>query len=177
MKKKDKLVTAAAILLVITMIVGVSAIGANYGTPEDPLITLSYLTDILTPSIKSQADAKVNEIKGALETEFNNQLHNIEQQLSNADNTVTITHTYSVVSLESGKTLTGSVGTELMLRVGTAVCSASSATGLIDTTTASVLENGQSMVKNHMYMVTIEGRGMKATSSVMVLVRGDYTIS
>lgn len=177
MKKKDKLVTAAAILLAITMIIGVSAIAANYGTPEDPLITLSYLTDILTPSIKSQADAKVNEVKSALENEFNEQLDNIERQLQNANNSVTITHTYSVVSLEAGKTLSGSVGTELMLRVGTAVCSASSATGLIDTTTASVLENGQPMVKNHMYMVTIEGRGMKATSNVLVLVRGEYTIS
>ena len=36
-----------------------------------------------------------------------------------------------------------------------------------------LLENGKALVKNHLYMMTIEGRGVKAGSgTVKVLVRG-----
>ena len=70
------------------------------------------------------------------------------------------------------------MGTEVMLRVGTASCAASSAPGLIDTTTAGVIDHGAALTKNHLYMMTIEDRGVKATAAtVKMLVRGSYTIS
>jgi hypothetical protein len=40
------------------------------------------------------------------------------------------------------------------------------------------LNSGGSLTANHLYLVTIEGGGLKATAStVMVLIRGPYTVS
>ena len=85
---------------------------------------------------------------------------------------------FVLVTMSSGQILKGEVGTEVMLRVGTAVCTASSTPGLIDTTSAGTLNNGAALEKNHLYMMTIEDRGVKATAStVKVLIRGSYTVA
>ena len=85
---------------------------------------------------------------------------------------------FVLVTMSNGQILKGEVGTEVMLRVGTAVCTASSTPGLIDTTSAGTLNNGAALEKNHLYMMTIEDRGVKATAStVKVLVRGSYTVA
>ncbi len=85
---------------------------------------------------------------------------------------------FVLVTMSKGQTLKGQVGTEVMLRVGTAVCTASSAPGLIDTSSASTLDNGAALAKNHLYMMTIEERGVKATAgTVKLLVRGSYTVA
>ena len=85
---------------------------------------------------------------------------------------------FVLVTMSRGQTLMGDVGTEVLLRVGTASCKASSAPGLIDTTDASTLNHGASLVKNHLYMMTIEDRGVTATAAtVKVLVRGSYTLA
>ena len=65
-----------------------------------------------------------------------------------------------------------------MLRIGTAVCVSPSAPGLIDETTAGTLNNAGALVQNHLYMMTIEGRGVKATAATTkLLVRGTYTVA
>ena len=89
----------------------------------------------------------------------------------------TSTSTYQVVTLSKGQSLKGTVGTEVMLRVGTAGCYATSSPGLIDTTDGSDLSGGKALVKNHLYMMTVEGRAVTATAdTVKLLVRGNYTI-
>ena len=48
----------------------------------------------------------------------------------------------------------------------------------IDETTAASLNNGGALAANHLYMMTIEGRGVKAGSdTTKLLVRGSYTIA
>lgn len=69
-----------------------------------------------------------------------------------------------MVTLTSGQVLTGDIGCEVMLRVGTAVCVSPSSPGLIDETAATALNNGSALVQNHLYMMTIEGRGVRATA-------------
>ena len=62
--------------------------------------------------------------------------------------------------------------------VGTAVCVSPSSPGLIDESAASTLNNGGALVTNHLYMMTIEGRGVLATSdTVKVLARGSYAVN
>ena len=86
------------------------------------------------------------------------------------------TDTYAVVSLSAGQTLSGQVGCEILLRVGSAQVSASESPGLVDTTDASSLSNGSALKANHLYLVSIGGNGIKATSAAKVIVRGDYSI-
>ena len=74
--------------------------------------------------------------------------------------------------------ITGGIGCEVMLRVGTAVCVSPSSPGLIDESAAATLNNSGALATNHLYMMTIEGRGVRATSgTVKLLVRGSYTIA
>ena len=82
------------------------------------------------------------------------------------------------MTLTSGQVLTGDIGCEVMRRVGTAVCVSPSSPGLIDETAATALNNGSALVQNHLYMMTIEGRGVRATAgTTKLLVRGSYTVA
>lgn len=157
--KNRKLITILSVVLAVVLIAGVSVYAAtNYGTSSDPLITLSYLDKTLTPSVLEQF---ASELEAALAGQGGGKAE-----------------TYHVVTLSKGQILTGSVGCEIMLRIGSAGVSASDSPGLVDITSASSLNNGASLSVNHLYMVTIAGNGIKATAStVKVLVRGSYTIS
>ena len=155
--KNKKLITILSIALAVVIIAGVSAYAAtSFGTSADPLITLSYLEKTLTPQLLEQFG---DELEAALAANGG-------------------TDTYSVVTLTNGQTLTGAVGCEIMLRIGSASVSASDSPGLVDTTDASSLNNGSALKANHLYMVTIAGNGIKATAAtVKVIVRGSYTIA
>ncbi len=74
---------------------------------------------------------------------------------------------FVLVTLSKGQVLNGEVGTEVLLRVGTAKCTAKSSPGLIDTTDASSINDGTALQKNHLYMMTIEDRGVQATANTV----------
>ena len=66
----------------------------------------------------------------------------------------------------------------MIIRVGSAVYVSPQDPGKVDETTASTLANGGALAQNHLYMMTIEGRGVRATAgTVKVLARGSYTVS
>ena len=182
---KKILIRTAAVLIALTVLGSCFVFAASYGTQEDPLVTLSYITNVFLPQIIGQVDAKISAGEEAYRQKLDSQISVFRVEIDTKIQTLRseevkygTSDTYSVVTLNAGQTLTGSVGTELLLRIGSASCTASSATGLIDSTDGGVLENGQQMVKNHLYMVTIDGRGMKAGGgTVMVLVRGKYSVS
>jgi len=173
---KQKIIGIAAVVLMLAILAGASA-ATNYGSQEDPLVTLSYLEQVFKPQLISEMETSIEAAKQAADSDFSQKIAAIETAIADAPDLVTSAQSYSVVRMAKGEVLKGSVGTELMLRIGSANCYAESATGIIDITMAKTLENGNAMQTNHMYMVTIEGRGMTATSDVMVLVRGAYTIS
>ncbi|MGI5971770.1 MAG: hypothetical protein ACOX7P_08620 [Oscillospiraceae bacterium] len=167
MKRRLIIRLAASVICALFFMVFVAA-ASGYGTAEDPLVTLSYLTSVFSPSVMSQVDTRIEQAKKELTSE----LKEITDSLGSSASAE-----FSVVSVDSGKTLIGGVGTEIMLRVGSAVCVAASSPGLIDETDGSELSGGASLKTNHLYMVTVEGRGLKATSASKVLIRGPYTIS
>jgi len=160
-------------LLVLVMVIGAMnmtvSLAAEPGSDQDPLVTLSYLNETFMKSIMDQVDQKI----AARNTQ-------IAQQMSGqgAGTGTEAVSTFTVVTMSQGQVLTGDIGCEVMLRVGTAACVSPSNPGLIDETAASVLNNGGALVQNHLYMMTIEGRGVKATAATTkLLVRGSYTIA
>ena len=61
MKKNKKLTIILSVILAVAVIAGVSAYAASvYGTSSDPLITLSYLNETLTPKLLEQFKAELN---------------------------------------------------------------------------------------------------------------------
>ena len=161
--KKWKIALAAA--CVCFLLTAAYAANANAGSAGDPLVTKSYLDGPFMQQVQTLVDQTVDARKAELEKAAG-------QGGGTADGNV-----FSVVTLSQGQTLTGDVGCEVMLRVGTAVCGTSDSVGLIDTTTGANLGNGGALVTNHLYMVTISTRTVTATSgTVKVLARGPYTI-
>lgn len=158
MRKKNRLFRLAAATALCAALM-TTAFAAEAGSPQDPLVTLSYLNETFMNTIMARVDEKIA-ARGGQSTGGE----------SAAD--------FTVVTLASGQTLTGDIGCEVMLRVGSAVCAAPSAPGLIDETAGTTLNDGGALVQNHLYMMTIENRAVRAAAATTkLLVRGSYTIA
>ena len=84
---------------------------------------------------------------------------------------------FTVVTLNQGQILYMGVGCEAMLRTGSGVCVAASTPGLIDETSGAVLAGGLALQQNHLYMATVDSRGVQASAnSTKLLVRGNYSV-
>ncbi len=168
---KNRWILRMMALLCISAVLMTSALAVEAGSSGDPLITLSYLNDVFLGEILGKVDSKI--------AQRNSQ---IVQALGGTPSSggsagAVSGDTFTVVTLSQGQLLKGEIGCEVMLRVGTATCESASAPGLIDETSGETLNNGGALVKNHLYMMTIEGRAVKATAAtVKVLARGTYTV-
>ena len=165
--KKNRWFLRAVVLLVLSGILSTTvSLAAEAGSEGDPLVTLSYLNDTFLNTILTKVDQKIAARNSQIAQELGGQ---------SASGTAL---TFTVVTLSKGQVLTGDIGCEVMLRVGTASCVSPSSPGLIDESAAVTLNNGGALVQNHLYMMTIEGRGVKATAATTkLLVRGTYTIA
>ena len=167
--KKNRWFLRMIVLLLLSGLLNMTVtIAAGVGTDQDPLVTLSYLNDTFLGDILEKVDQKI--------AARNSQ---IAQQLSGEITSGSgVASPFTVGTLSNGQVLTGDIGCEVMLRVGTASCVSPSNPGLIDETSATTLNNGGALVQNHLYMMTIEGRGVKATAATTkLLVRGGYSIA
>ena len=169
------LVTAALVLVAVA--------AGQQGSQADPLITLSYLQQQITPEILSQVDEKItareDELEKKLSAVAEQYAKQVEDMLSGesaSEPSSDGTSVYQVVNLSAGQVLTGEAACEFLLRSGTALCVSDSSPGLIDMSDGSTLANGGALKANHLYLGTIEGRGIKASTAVTVMVRGGYTI-
>ena len=164
--KKNRWFARMLIVLLLGALLSVTVtMASGVGTNDDPLVTLSYLKETFMNDIMKQVDQKIADRNGQ-----------IAQQIGGQAGT-TSASSFTVVTLSNGQVLTGKIGCEVLLRVGTATCVSPSNPGLIDQSNASVLNNGGALAQNHLYMMTIEGRGVKATAATTkLMVRGSYTI-
>ena len=170
MKKTHWPARLAAGCLVTLTLVGVAFAAGQQGSQSDPLVTLSYLTQKATPSILSQVDSKLT----ARETELKKQLSAVvEGYVKEVEDKLA---SYQVVNLSAGQTITGGAACEFLLRSGTATCVSDTSPGLVDMTAGTTLAGGGALTANHLYLATIEGRGVKASTAVTLLVRGTYSI-
>jgi len=158
---KKKILTALAAVLILAVGIGVGAYAAsNYGTQADPLVAKSYLDNTVTPKLQAEFQTKLDE-----------QVKIMEQQITSSATGLN----FSVVSLTNGQILKGSAGCEIVLRSGTAVSTGT--TGLSDVTDGKLISSGSALTANHLCLVSTDGDGVKANSSVTLLVRGGYTVS
>ena len=176
---KRRIVIGILVLAAVALISGASLLAlATPGSADDPYITISYLTETFRTQIMKEVDdtsAKLTEGFDAkiklLETQLQSTNPASPQEPGNADR-------FSVVTLTRGQSLTCSVGTELMLRVGTANAKGTTSPALVNYTSAESIASGTTLITNNMYLVTIEGNGVTATAdTVRLMVRGDYKVS
>lgn len=152
-------------LMLVSAALLTAALAATPGTEDDPLVTLSYLNDTFLPQMLSRVDERL-----AAQGLSNGLTYQTGQNTQSGDS-------FTVVTLSDGQTLYGEVGCEAMLRVGSAVCVSPSNPGLIDSTSGGVIHNGAALTQNHLYLMTIEGRGIRAGSgTTKLMIRGNYSI-
>ena len=81
----------------------------------------------------------------------------------------------SVIELAPGQILRGYSGTEIILRGGQATVIDSDLGGLCDVTQGVDLGGGSAVPANHLLLVPRDdGRGIRATTDVIVMVRGGF---
>lgn len=172
--RRKTLLTTALSVGVLTLLLGAAA-----GSQTDPLVTMSYLTDVNTPAILKQVDAKLDSREQALVDKLDGVADTYAQEVESlmGSSGGSASSVFSVVTVKAGQQLLGSTGCEMLLRNGSATCVAVSVPGLVDSTDGSTLASGGAVQPNHLYLVTADGRGLKATADVTVMVRGSYTIS
>lgn len=175
--KRNLLARLAAGVLVVGALTVMALAAGEQGTQNDPLVTLSYIRDIVTPNILTQTGQQIQAREEGLKEAFSALIGEYRQEMEDklAEGRVE-SSAFTVVDVPAGKTLIGGEGCELLLREGAAKCVAPTEPGLIDMTDGGVLANGGELVPNHLYMVTVGDRGFAAATDVKLLVRGSYTI-
>lgn len=156
MNRKKLIIIAVCVLLAILL--GVSVFAASgYGTADDPLITKSYLTQVLLPQLEKDFKEKLDDAVADIEKDGSGE--------------------FTVITLSSGETVKCGVGCEVMLRLGSAEAVGPSAPAMVNTTTAESVFNGYELDVNNLYLVTIDGNGFKALeNNTKLLIKGEYEI-
>lgn len=101
---KKKTLTTIILIAALAMVAAVTVYAvANYGTKDDPLVTSSYLQDVVQPRMED-----------AYRSTLDGQISEMEDQF--ADQVAAAGGSYVLVTLENGQTLTGRAGTEILMR-------------------------------------------------------------
>ncbi len=159
--------TVTFVLLLTALTLCVSADGA-YSSVDDPLVSLSYVNDILAPEIVEQVMAKV-------EAEY----------IKISDISAASAGSYTNISLTKGQTLMADACCEVILADGaatvivTAASNVENGAGICDLTAGSMIVNGELLAVSHYLVIPkADGRGIVVTSDTAnIMVRGEYHIT
>lgn len=184
MTKNKKLLIALCVLLGVLLVAGVTAVATtNYGSANDPLITLSYINQTVRPALKSDIDTAAASAKADLSARFDSQITNFSSAMdakiaASGGASSGSGETFAVVTLTNRQVIRCQPGTEILVRTGNATAYGGSSPRLVDSTSGSELSAaGAALKNNHMYIVPASGNGLRAaSSSVTLLVRGEYTV-
>ena len=177
MKKSVRVVlTAAAALLVLAAaVLAAGEYSGPAGSENDPLVTMSYINDVFTPSMQSFFHREMTEQTALLRDPLEERIAALEATCENAEN-ADAGMSFREIRLDSGSELICGAGTELMLRSGNAFVLVKETAGLADTSGGAEPVCGGAIEKNHMYLVTKDGCGICANGGASVLLRGSYEI-
>lgn len=152
MKKRIMLIISLMVLFVSTC--GICyVIASTPATEADPIITKSYIEQVVVPQIYAYID---------------------ESAAMNSSAT-----SFNVVTVEAGKTVLGGEGTEFILRMGTGKIIGTARGGFADVTVGTDLPDGTDIPANHHLICPLaDGRGLKinSTGDAIIMIKGPYTI-
>ncbi len=151
MKKFEFKKTAACALCTVLMCA--NGVSANPGSADDPLITLSYVNDVLIPQIKSYVDTHSG----------------LQAAISNG--------VYNVVNVSKGQIIVGGQSCHMIMRTGSGSAIAGVGGGIADVTGGTDLKTGTPIPLNHELIFPLDdGRGIKMETDAIVMVKGIYSV-
>ncbi len=148
----------ASILCILVFCI--PALAADPGSSDDPLITLSYVNDVLIPQMKSYVDASVGSLgDGSLPA-------------------IEAASAYNIVNVSKGQTVIGSKSCHMIMRMGDGIIIATQKGGIADVTDGVDLANGAKVPSNHLLIVPVDdGRGIKMNTDGIIMISGSYSVN
>ena len=145
---KEKTLKWIIAALAVLLLAGVTAYAAtNYGTQDDPLITKSYLDEVMKPELERELQTKL--------------------EAAAADMLRSTPGEFVSIALEEGQSLRCAAGCQVLPVSG----SVSALGTFSDTTAGSAVDAGSALSLNHLFFATSDG-GVTASSAATVLVSG-----
>ncbi|MBQ4557496.1 MAG: hypothetical protein IJA60_07610 [Clostridia bacterium] len=184
MKKIIKIV-ACVLLAVALAFCALCVYAATYSSEDDPLISLSYVNEVLLPQIKDMINDAVSGADiGDVTVTAPPETTEPEPEEEYPEGTVNTGSRYNTVNLKEGETLYASVNScEVIVRSGsTKVVSPFTVKweeqGVADTTAGTDIYNDEAVPNNHTIIIPRDdGRGITTLEGgAWVMVRGDYII-
>lgn len=153
MFKSSKKFLIIIVLIFLLAGIGVYAV-SNYGSESDPLITKSYLDQVIKPQIESELQKQIDSAR-------TNLLNSVPGE-------------YTEIKVLPGHTVSCNEGCQFLICSG----SAKSIGILADTTSGGSIGDGTTLSLNHLYMATGTDCGFTAgNGEVSVLLSGSYFAS
>ncbi len=153
MRKRSWRTWAACACLAAVTATGVAVAAGTQGSQSDPLVTLSYLNDVVIPDLLRQADERIDAKTAGL-----------TGQAAAGSESV-----FAAVKAAAGKTVTLHAGTQLILREG----AAANTDGLVDLTDGAGMWGA--LTANHLYIATADGQTVTVSADALFLIQGRYT--
>lgn len=185
------------VLVAVLMVAGLGVIAAEYGSQSDPLVTLSYIEEVLLPQTKDDVDEQLEEALEDYEDLLSDQSEEVEEYIdkklrsfSSGDvdedlieeiaaliaeqNELSAVSNapWAVITVPAGASVVCEPGVQLVLRGG----QASSTALLVDLSNGEGLAAGKKLVLNHMYVTDAAGVGLTTAQGCTVLISGGYTV-
>ena len=70
------------LVLILLFTTGFLALAAEYGSKDDPLVTLSYITDVVSPGALAKVDDKIDKKMDEFEKRLNNKLNEFDASIT-----------------------------------------------------------------------------------------------
>ena len=161
-----KLIRPVAMLCALGITVGGTvALAASQGSQEDPLITLSYLQQVLTPQLEEKVDAAVADNEKALVDKLDASIAGYEARAKDAQGSAAAP--FQSKSLSRGEKFTPGAGRELLVVSGSLTAVGS----LTDTTAGKSVSSGAALELNHCYLTADDASGCQASAAASVMSR------
>ncbi len=199
---KNKKRIVSLLLCALLCSTTVMATSDSFDSSTDPLVSLSYINEIVIPELSAQIDEAKNlaqnfakkadqsalEAANAKIKQLEEDVKVLKEKVESFEGALNKSSSYEVVKLKFGqKILSKEYSLEIILRTGEAdVISPFTyengeeyVQGIADLTTGDDIQDGTSIVKNHLIVVPKggDGRGIIVKSQdAYVLVRGAYEV-
>lgn len=195
MKNRKWMIWLTCVLVTVLMVAGLGVIAAEYGSQSDPLITLSYIEEVLLPQSKKDVDDMVQEALEDYEDQLSDQTKEVEKYIDKKlrsfaagdvddalveeiaamiaeqmDASVAANAPWAVVEVPVGYTVACEAGVQVILRGGQAACNSS----LVDLSNGELLSGGN-LIANHLYAADAQGKTILSQGCTL-LISGSYTI-
>lgn len=192
---KKWMIWMTCVMVAVLMVAGLGVIAAEYGSQSDPLITLSYIEEVLLPDTKEEVDEQIQEALKDYEDLLGDQTKDVEKYIDKKlrsfaagdvddaliaeiataivqqmDASVPANAPWAVVDVPAGYTVACEAGVQVILRSGQASCDGA----LVDLSDGETLTSGN-LTANHLYTADAQGRTLTSQGCTL-LIAGSYTV-